>query len=179
MMVSEVTINLFSSRGVDSGQELFPLPERRQPLRNGDARQGPYLPPALLHVRLLQRAPHAGGHLRAAGQLRLLPLPLRHDNAGVPLLPAANGGVRRTLRPRRAARHRLGEERQAAEEEERRPRRPDSDEAHFWLNGYVNKQNYRIWSEANPQVYIETPLHPEKQTVRCALWAGGILPQKR
>ncbi|GFU64407.1 hypothetical protein TNCV_3947741 [Trichonephila clavipes] len=25
-----------------------------------------------------------------------------------------------------------------------------SDEAHFWLNGYVNKQNCRIWSEANP-----------------------------
>ncbi|GFT50064.1 uncharacterized protein TNCV_4356161 [Trichonephila clavipes] len=36
------------------------------------------------------------------------------------------------------------------------------DEAHFWLNGYVNKQNCRIWSEANPQVYVETPLHPEK-----------------
>ncbi|GFU73810.1 hypothetical protein TNCV_554381 [Trichonephila clavipes] len=41
----------------------------------------------------------------------------------------------------------------------------DSDEAHFWLNGYVNKQNCRIWSEANPQVYVETPLHPEKLTV--------------
>ncbi|GFS72001.1 hypothetical protein TNCV_2676641 [Trichonephila clavipes] len=37
-----------------------------------------------------------------------------------------------------------------------------SDEAHFWLNGYVNKQNCRLWSEANPQVYVETPLHPEK-----------------
>ncbi|GFT60956.1 uncharacterized protein TNCV_4092431 [Trichonephila clavipes] len=35
-------------------------------------------------------------------------------------------------------------------------------EAQFWLNGYVNKQNCRIWSEANPQVYVETPLHPEK-----------------
>ncbi|GFV31479.1 retrovirus-related Pol polyprotein from transposon TNT 1-94 [Trichonephila clavipes] len=54
-----------------------------------------------------------------------------------------------------------------------------SDEAHFWLNGYVNKQNCRIWSEANPQVYVETPLHLEKLTVWCALWAGGILLQKR
>ncbi|GFT67112.1 hypothetical protein TNCV_1892281 [Trichonephila clavipes] len=53
------------------------------------------------------------------------------------------------------------------------------DEAHFWLNGYVNKQNGRIWSEANPQVNVETPLHPEKLTVGCALWAGGILLQKR
>ncbi|GFT86848.1 putative transposable element [Trichonephila clavipes] len=50
-----------------------------------------------------------------------------------------------------------------------------SDEAHFWLNGYVNKQNCRIWSETNPQVYVETPLHPEKLTVWCALWAGGII----
>ncbi|GFV43220.1 hypothetical protein TNCV_2049011 [Trichonephila clavipes] len=54
-----------------------------------------------------------------------------------------------------------------------------SDEAHFWLNGYINKQNCRIWSEANPQVYVETPLYPEKMTVWCALWAGGILLQKR
>ncbi|GFS67226.1 uncharacterized protein TNCV_2902391 [Trichonephila clavipes] len=52
-----------------------------------------------------------------------------------------------------------------------------SDEAHFWLNGYVNKQNCHIWREANPQVYVETPLHPEKLTVRCALWAGGIIGQ--
>ncbi|GFW00958.1 DUF4817 domain-containing protein [Trichonephila clavipes] len=27
-----------------------------------------------------------------------------------------------------------------------------SDEAHFWLNGYVNKQNCCIWSESNPEV---------------------------
>ncbi|GFV91673.1 corticotropin-releasing factor receptor 1 [Trichonephila clavipes] len=54
-----------------------------------------------------------------------------------------------------------------------------SDEAYFWLNGYVKKQNCRIWSEANPQMYVETPLHPEKLTVWCALWAGGILLQKR
>ncbi|GFU69371.1 hypothetical protein TNCV_4313231 [Trichonephila clavipes] len=57
-----------------------------------------------------------------------------------------------------------------------------SDEAHFWLNGYVNKQNCRIWCEANPQVYVETPLHPEKLTVWCALWAGNhwsVLLQKR
>ncbi|GFW00596.1 hypothetical protein TNCV_2283421 [Trichonephila clavipes] len=53
------------------------------------------------------------------------------------------------------------------------------DEVHFWLNGYANKQNCHIWSEANPQVYVETPLHPEKLTVWCALWAGGILLQKR
>ncbi|GFU47729.1 hypothetical protein TNCV_4464801 [Trichonephila clavipes] len=53
------------------------------------------------------------------------------------------------------------------------------DEAHIWLNDYVNKQNCRVWSEANPQVYVETTLHPEKLTVWCALWAGGILLQKR
>ncbi|GFT76485.1 putative transposable element [Trichonephila clavipes] len=50
-----------------------------------------------------------------------------------------------------------------------------SEEAHFWLNGYVNKQNCHIWSEANTQVYVETPLHLEKLTVWCALWAGGII----
>ncbi|GFU70400.1 putative transposable element [Trichonephila clavipes] len=48
-------------------------------------------------------------------------------------------------------------------------------EVHFWLNGYVNKQNCRIWSEVNPQVYVETPLYLEKLTVWCALWAGGII----
>ncbi|GFW34642.1 hypothetical protein TNCV_952701 [Trichonephila clavipes] len=30
-------------------------------------------------------------------------------------------------------------------------------------------------AKGNPQVYVETPLHPEKLTVWCALWAGGII----
>ncbi|GFV77546.1 hypothetical protein TNCV_1070751 [Trichonephila clavipes] len=51
--------------------------------------------------------------------------------------------------------------------------------SNFWLNGYVIKQNCRISSEANPQVYVETPLHPEELTVWGALWAGGILLQKQ
>ncbi|GFU71496.1 putative DD41D transposase [Trichonephila clavipes] len=50
-----------------------------------------------------------------------------------------------------------------------------SDETHFWLNGYDNKQNCRIWREANPQVYVETHLHPETLTVWCILWNGGII----
>ena len=29
-----------------------------------------------------------------------------------------------------------------------------SDEAHFWMNGYVNQQNCRIWDDTNPR---ETP----------------------
>ncbi|GFV52204.1 transposable element Tc3 transposase [Trichonephila clavipes] len=39
----------------------------------------------------------------------------------------------------------------------------------------TSTNNCRIWSEANPQVYVETPLHPEKLIVWCALWAGGII----
>ncbi|GFX67137.1 uncharacterized protein TNCV_2184841 [Trichonephila clavipes] len=70
-------------------------------------------------------------------------------------------------------------ERRITEEERKLRYIQRSDEAHFWLNGYVNKQNCRIWSEANPQVYVETPLHPEKLTVWCALWDAGILLQKR
>ncbi|GFX69213.1 transposable element Tc3 transposase [Trichonephila clavipes] len=36
--------------------------------------------------------------------------------------------------------------------------------------------NKKYLNEANPQVYVETPLHPEeKLTIWCALWAGGII----
>ena len=50
-----------------------------------------------------------------------------------------------------------------------------SDEAHFWLNGYVNKQNCRIWDEEQPEEVQVLPLHPQKTTVWCGLWAGGII----
>ena len=50
-----------------------------------------------------------------------------------------------------------------------------SDEAHFWLNGFVNKQNMRYWSDSNPHVLHESSLHPEKITVWCGLWAGGVI----
>ena len=36
-----------------------------------------------------------------------------------------------------------------------------SNEAHFDLGGYVNKQNCRIWSTENPHAYIEKPTHPK------------------
>ncbi|GFU58625.1 uncharacterized protein TNCV_1278071 [Trichonephila clavipes] len=41
------------------------------------------------------------------------------------------------------------------------------------------RSDYVRQSEANLQVYVETPLHPEKLTVWCDLWPGGILLQKR
>lgn len=50
-----------------------------------------------------------------------------------------------------------------------------SDEAHFHLNGYVNKQNCRIWATENPRVTHEVSLHPKRVTVWCALWAGGVM----
>lgn len=50
-----------------------------------------------------------------------------------------------------------------------------SDEAHFWMNGFVNKHNCRYWSESNPRVVHQQPLHPAKLTVWCGLWYGGII----
>ena len=50
-----------------------------------------------------------------------------------------------------------------------------SDEARFWLNGFVNKQNMRYWSATNPNVLLETPLHPQKVTAWCGFHAGGVI----
>ena len=50
-----------------------------------------------------------------------------------------------------------------------------SDEVHFQLRGYVNKQNCRIWRSENLKMIIEKPLHPQSLTVWSGFWAGGII----
>lgn len=49
-----------------------------------------------------------------------------------------------------------------------------TDEAHFHLSGTVNKQNFRYWSEHNPQELHQRPLHSPKVTVWCAIFAYGV-----
>jgi hypothetical protein len=44
-----------------------------------------------------------------------------------------------------------------------------SDEAWVHLSGYVNSQNYRIWSSENPHAFVETRLHPVKVGVWIAV----------
>jgi hypothetical protein len=44
-----------------------------------------------------------------------------------------------------------------------------SDETHFHLSGFVNKQNFRYWSARNPIELHERPLHSSKVTLWCAI----------
>lgn len=50
-----------------------------------------------------------------------------------------------------------------------------SDEAHFHLNGAVNKQNCRYWGNNNPREKHQQPLHSPKVTVWAAMSAHGII----
>jgi len=50
-----------------------------------------------------------------------------------------------------------------------------TDEAYFWLDGYVNRQNYRIWGTQKPELLRTKPLHPKKLTVRCGLCSEGTV----
>ena len=50
-----------------------------------------------------------------------------------------------------------------------------SNEAHFHLNSCVNKQNFRYWSETNPQQVHERPLHSARVTVWCAIAEFGVV----
>ena len=45
-----------------------------------------------------------------------------------------------------------------------------SDEAHFHLSGFVNKQNFHYWSATNSIELHERPLHSSKVTVCCAIY---------
>ena len=50
-----------------------------------------------------------------------------------------------------------------------------SEEAHFHLGGYVNKQNCHIWGSEYPKMIIEKPLCPQRVTVWCSFLAGRII----
>lgn len=52
-----------------------------------------------------------------------------------------------------------------------------TDEAHFWMDGYVNRQNYRIWGTENPNYLVDVSLHPTKVTVWAAFCERGIFIQ--
>lgn len=43
-----------------------------------------------------------------------------------------------------------------------------TDEAHFHLSGYVNKQNCRLWGTENPRAIHQHQSHP----IRCTVWCG-------
>ncbi|KAL1453998.1 hypothetical protein WDU94_010295 [Cyamophila willieti] len=49
-----------------------------------------------------------------------------------------------------------------------------SDEAHFHLSEYVNKQNYRFWGTENPRICHEEPLLSLKVTVWCGVYVGKV-----
>jgi hypothetical protein len=48
------------------------------------------------------------------------------------------------------------------------------DEAHFHLDGFVNKQNTRFWVSENPHRVMEMSLHPAKYTVLCVVSKQGL-----
>ena len=50
-----------------------------------------------------------------------------------------------------------------------------SDEAHFHLSGFVNKQNFCYCSATNPIEIHDRPLHSSKVTVWCAMSSFGII----
>jgi hypothetical protein len=50
-----------------------------------------------------------------------------------------------------------------------------SDEAHFRLTGYVEKQNMRYWAQTNPATLHQRRLHSAKVTVWCAVSCCGVI----
>lgn len=50
-----------------------------------------------------------------------------------------------------------------------------SDKDHYWLNGYVNKQNMRNWGSENPHIPEIKPIHPNPTSAWFAISAWGII----
>jgi hypothetical protein len=50
-----------------------------------------------------------------------------------------------------------------------------SDESHFHLDGYCNKQNMRIRGTEKPEKFIEKPVHSQYVTIWCAICAQGLI----
>ena len=50
-----------------------------------------------------------------------------------------------------------------------------SDVAHFQMDGYMNKQNCRYWSDGKPQELQEATQYSEKITVWCGFWWGEVI----
>jgi len=44
-----------------------------------------------------------------------------------------------------------------------------SDESHIYLNKFMKKQNFRMWSRKKPMDVFEKPLHSPKVTVWCGM----------
>ena len=50
-----------------------------------------------------------------------------------------------------------------------------NDEAHFHLDGYVNKRKARLLASENPKVLHQRPLHAAKVTVCCGITSFRIV----
>jgi hypothetical protein len=48
-------------------------------------------------------------------------------------------------------------------------------EAHFYLDGFLNKQNTRHWASGNAQRVVEISLRTAKHTVWCAVSKQGLV----
>ncbi len=49
------------------------------------------------------------------------------------------------------------------------------DECHFWMNGYVNKQNMHLWCDENPYEIEEAQLYSKKLTTWATFRSHGII----
>jgi len=50
-----------------------------------------------------------------------------------------------------------------------------SDQVHFHFSGYINRQNFRYWSDPNFSQFYQKPLHSSKVTVWRTLFSSGII----